>query len=88
MEKLQRQSLKLEMLTIYATDLTTMAKEGHYSGEGFNIAKEKMNIDFSYDSREFFLLTISDKANIYQYLFTGDVIDEKGNYFKCMWAED
>lgn len=72
----------------YEPKLTTMAKEGHYSGEGFNIAKEKMNIDFSYDSREFFLLTISDKANIYQYLFTGDVIDEKGNYFKCMWAED
>lgn len=72
----------------YEPLLHTLTKEGHYSGEGFNIAKEKMNIDFNYDSREFFLLTISDKTNIYQILFSGDVIDEKGNYFRCMWAED
>ena len=62
----------------YAPLLNTLAKEGHYSGEGYNINKEKIDVDFSYDSREFILLTITDKVNVYQILFSGDVIDEKG----------
>ena len=59
-----------------------------YSGQGYNIDKKKINVDFSYDNRAFVLLTFIDKANIYQYLFTGDVIDERGNYFRVIWGED
>ena len=59
-----------------------------YSGQGYNIDKKKINVDFSYDSREFILLTFIDKANIYNLLCTGDVIDEKGNYFVIIWPED
>jgi len=59
-----------------------------YSGQGYNIDKKKINVDFSYDSREFILLTFIDKANIYNWLCTGDVIDEKGNFFRFIWPED
>lgn len=59
-----------------------------YSGQGYNIDKKKINVDFSYDSREFILLTFIDKANIYNLLCTGDVIDEKGNFFRFIWPED
>lgn len=72
----------------YEPLLETLAKEGHYSGEGLNIDKKKINVDFSYDNRAFLLLTITDKANIYQCLFTSDVIDEKGNYYFVNWSED
>lgn len=72
----------------YEPLLETLAKEGHYSGEGLNIDKKKINVDFSYDNRAFLLLTITDKANIYQCLFTSDVIDEKGNYYFVNWPED
>ena len=72
----------------YEPRFTTWATEGHYSGQGYNIDKEKINVDFSYDSREFILLTFIDKANIYNLLCTGDVIDEKGNYFRFIWLED
>jgi len=68
--------------------LKILATEGHYSGEGFNIDKEKVNVNFSYDSREFILLTFTDKANIYQILFSHDVVDEKGNYFKLIECKD
>lgn len=68
--------------------MKNLTTEGHYSGEGFNINKEKMNVNFSYDSREFILLTFIDKANLYRYLFTGDVIDENGNYFRLIESED
>lgn len=72
----------------YEPILNILATEGHYSGEGLIIDKQKINVDFSYDNRAFVLLTISDKANIYQVLFTSDVIDEKGNYFRVAWPED
>jgi hypothetical protein len=72
----------------YEPILNTLATEGHYSGEGFNIDKKKIDVDFSYDDRSFVLLTFSDKANIYQNLFTGDVIDERGNYFRFIWPKD
>ena len=52
-----------------------------YSGQGYDIDKEKIKVDFSYDSREFILLTFIDKANIYQILISDVVIDEKGNFF-------
>ena len=72
----------------YEPYLTTLATEGHYSGQGLNIDKKKIDVDFSYDSREFILLTFIDKANNYNYLITGNVIDEKGNYFRIHWPED
>ena len=72
----------------YEPILNVLATEGHYSGEGYNIDKEKINVDFSYDNREFRLLTFTDKANIYRILFSGDVIDEKGNHFKHTACED
>jgi hypothetical protein len=72
----------------YEPILNTLAKEGHYSGEGYNINKEKINVEFSYDSREFILLTFTDKVNVYQILFSGDVIDEKGNYYRLIERPD
>ena len=68
--------------------LNVLITEGHYSGEGYYIEKEKMVVDFKYDDREFFVLTIIDKANIYQYLFTSIVIDSKGNHYYAQWCED
>ncbi len=69
--------------------LNTLKTEGHYSGEGLYLFyKKKINVDFSYDNREFILLIISDKANIYQVLFTCEVIDEKGNYYRLVLPEN
>ena len=76
------------LINKYEPVLKILATEGHYSGEGFNIDKEKVNVNFSYDSREFILLTFTDKANIYQILFSHDVVDEKGNYFRLIECED
>ena len=72
----------------YEPILNTLATEGHYSGEGLNIDKAKLNVDFSYDNREFTLLTFVDKANMFQFLFTSDVIDDRGNYFRAIWPKD
>lgn len=76
------------LINSYEPLLKTLVTEGHYSGEGFNIVKERINVNFSYDNRAFVFLTFIDKANIYQYLFTGDVIDEKGNFFRLIECED
>ena len=76
------------LIKIYEPLMSILETEGHYSGEGFNIEKEKINVDFSYDTRAFILLTFVDKANIYNYLFTGDVIDEKGNYYRLIECVD
>ena len=65
----------------YEPLLTILETEGHYSGEGLNIDKEKINVDFNYDSRDFRLLTFTDKVNKYRILFSSDVIDEKGNHY-------
>ena len=72
----------------YEPMLNTLAQEGHYSGKGYNIDKKEINVDFDYDSRKFILLTFSDKTNIYQILFSHDVIDEKGNYFRLVEGDD
>lgn len=76
------------LINSYEPLLKTLVTEGHYSGEGFNIVKERINVNFSYDNRAFVFLTFIDKANIYQYLFTGDVIDEKGNFYRLIECED
>ena len=72
----------------YEPLLNTLAKEGHYSGEGYDITKEKMDVNFVYDNREFTLLTFIDKANVYQYLITCEVIDSKGNNYRLVPPED
>ncbi len=72
----------------YEPILNVLVEEGHYSGEGYNVNKEKINVDFGYDNREFRALTFTDKANIYRILFSGDVIDERGNYFTYKACED
>lgn len=59
-----------------------------YGEDGYNIKKEKIIVDFNYDDRAFFLLTFIDKKNINNWLITGIVIDEKGNYFYVTWNED
>jgi hypothetical protein len=59
-----------------------------YAKDGYYIESEKINVDFSYDDRDFFLLTFIEKANIYNWLITGIVIDEKGNYFYANACED
>ena len=68
--------------------LNTLAAEGHYSGKGFNIDKEKINVNFNYDNRAFWLLTFTDKANVYNILFSGEVIDDKGNYYRLVPPDD
>lgn len=65
-----------------------LVAEGHYSGEGYIISEEKLSVDFSYDDRDFILLTFIDKANPYNYLITGDVLDGKGNYYRLLEPED
>jgi hypothetical protein len=72
----------------YEPILIRLAQEGHYSGKGYDIDQEKVNVNFSYDSREFRLLTFIDKSNRYNILFTGEVVDEKGNYFMLMNPPD
>jgi hypothetical protein len=67
---------------IYKQTLDIYAKDGYY------IESEKINVDFGYDDRDFFLLTFIEKANIYNWLITGVVIDEKGNYFYANGCED
>ena len=76
------------LMQIYEPNLQALAIEGHYSGEGYYIDKEKINVDFDYDERDFILLTFKDKANINRLLFTNDVIDEKGNHYIHIACED
>lgn len=72
----------------YEPVLNKLAAEGHYSGTGITINKETINVNFNYDSRTFLLLTFIDKLNIFSILFTGDVIDERGNYYRLIECED
>ena len=62
----------------YEPILKTAAIEGHYSGEGLNIAKGKINVDFSYDSRAFILLTfINSSLKIPQYVMQPSAVDKR-----------
>jgi len=66
----------------YEPKFNILATEGHYSGEGYYIEKEKINVDFTDDNRAFFLLTFIDSVSTYlNPIATNDVIDEKGNYY-------
>ncbi|MDR1343696.1 MAG: hypothetical protein LBK18_10660 [Prevotellaceae bacterium] len=59
-----------------------------YTKDRYYVESEKINVDFGYDDRNFFLLTFIEKANIYNLLITGVVIDEKGNYFYLKSCND
>ena len=76
------------LINKYEPFLNVLAIEGHYSGEGYDIKKEKINVDFIYDNRDFFFLTFTDNANIYLVLFAVDVIDENGNHFNYISCPD
>ena len=76
------------LIKIYEPILNILTKEGHYSGEGYIINKENLNVDFKYDNRAFTFLTFIDKTNAYRYIFTGDVIDDKGNYYTYIAGGD
>ena len=65
----------------YEPKFNVLETEGHYSGKGYFVRKEKLNVDFVDDDRDFFWLTFIDSVNIYRYIATWDVIDEKGNYY-------
>jgi hypothetical protein len=66
----------------YEPKFNILTNEGHYSGEGYYIEKEKINVDFVEDNRSFFLLTFIDSVSIYlNAIATNDVLDEKGNYY-------
>lgn len=61
---------------------------GNYAENGYYIEKERIDVDFCYDNRNFFLLTFIDAENIYNWLITSVVIDEKGNYLYLEYCND
>ena len=65
----------------YEPKFNVLETEGHYSGKGYFVRKDKLNVDFADDDRDFFWLTFIDSVNEYRYIATWDVIDEKGNYY-------
>lgn len=65
----------------YEPIFNVLATEGHYSGEGYFVEKEKINVDFTEDNRSFFLLTFRDSVSIFNLIAIHDVIDEKGNHY-------
>ena len=76
------------LMKSYEPMLNLLATEGHYSGKGYNIDQIKINVDFDYDNRSFILLTITDIVNVYNILFTNDIIDDKGNHYFLIPCED
>lgn len=72
----------------YEPMLNSLAKMGSYSGKGYNIDKERIDVDFNYDSRDFTRLTFIDKINNYPIFSSADVIDEKGNLYGLIMPED
>jgi hypothetical protein len=72
----------------YEPELSMLATEGHYSGEGYDIDKRKINVDFNCDDREFFFLIFTEKKNVYRILYACDVIDENGNHFNYVSCPD
>ena len=60
----------------------------HYGEDGYYVEKEKIDVIFCHDNRDFFLLTFIDKTNIHNLILTSIVIDEKGNLFYVRYCED
>jgi len=68
---------------LHAPLFNTLATEGHYSGKGYYIEKEKLNVDFTEDDRDFFRLTYVDSiSNRFISIHYRDVLDENGNYYQ------
>ena len=66
----------------YEPELKRKFENGFYSGKGYLIEKEKIDVDFLEDDRGFFHITFVDSAVIYRWLNTSyDILDEKGNYY-------
>ena len=65
----------------YEPKFNVLETEGHYSGKGYFVRKDKLNVDFVDGDRDFFWLTFIDSVNEYRYIATWDVIDENGNYY-------
>ena len=56
---------------LYQSKFIELESTGYYSGKGYFMAKEKINVDFIYDDRDFFWLTFIDSINIYRTLQHG-----------------
>ena len=72
----------LDSLKILNTSiLIELGTTGFYSGKGYFIEKEKVNVDFTNDDRDFFYVRFVDSVITYRYLIENDILDEKGNYY-------
>jgi len=60
--------------------------EGLYSGKGYFIRKEIINVDYPHDDREFFRIYFIDSVHTYLYLALSDVIDDNGNHYMLITA--
>ena len=66
----------------YEPEFKRKFENGFYSGKGYFVEKEKINVNFLEDDREFFHITFVDSAVIYRWLnMSYDILDEKGNYY-------
>jgi len=71
----------------YESKFIELEANGYYSGKGYFIEKEKINVDFTEDDRTFFYVMFIDSVIIdghltNRHLNRFDVLDEKGNYYK------
>ena len=52
-----------------------------YSGKGYFIRKEKINVDYPQDNRDFFRIYLTDSVYTYRELITNDIIDDTGDHY-------
>ena len=70
----------------YESKFIELEATRHYSGKGYFVEKERINVDFTNDNRAFFHVTFIDSFIINGHLTNShlnsfDVLDEKGNYY-------
>ena len=65
----------------YEPEFIELEATGYYSGKGYFIEKEKINVDFADDDRAFFYVIFRDSVITYMPLTRNDVLDEKGNHY-------
>ena len=71
----------------YESEFIELESTGYYSGKGYFVEKEKLNVDFTDDDRAFFYVILIDSVIMdghltNRHLNRFDVLDEKGNYYK------
>ena len=73
----------------YESKFIELEATGFYSGKGYFIEKEKINVDFTDDGRAFFFVIFIDSVIIHGHLtnrhlnrIQDDVLDEKGNRYR------